>query len=184
MLVPGRESNFEPGQVMNCVYFTATLDAAVGGAEFAAGEGRGRIYIVEPRGEFEDDPNVTDKKLPWESDAVFPKRRTAARRGRDCRLGRSTRSDHHSLSPRSALHPGVSMPRVRPASPAASPSSGATHGASQVRSPASISASAWVRSTVGAQPHPCARSAKIRPVHAGASSQTGSTPRAPVTVSK
>jgi rifampin ADP-ribosylating transferase len=64
LLVPGRESNFEAGRVMNYVYFTATLDAAVWGAELAGGEGRGRIYIVEPAGEFEDDPNVTDKKFP------------------------------------------------------------------------------------------------------------------------
>ena len=64
LLVPGRESNFEGGRVMNHVYFTATLDAAVWGAELAAGEGRGRVYLVEPRGEFEDDPNVTDKRLP------------------------------------------------------------------------------------------------------------------------
>ena len=62
--VPGRESNFEAGRVMNHVYFTATLDAAVWGAELAAGPGRGRVYLVEPVGEFEDDPNVTDKKLP------------------------------------------------------------------------------------------------------------------------
>jgi rifampin ADP-ribosylating transferase len=64
MLVPGRESNFEEGRVMNHLYFTATLDAATWGAELAAGEGRGRIYIVEPMGEFEDDPNVTDKRFP------------------------------------------------------------------------------------------------------------------------
>jgi rifampin ADP-ribosylating transferase len=64
LLVAGRESNFEQGRVMNYVYFTATLDAATWGAELAAGEGRGRIYIVEPTGEFEDDPNVTDKRFP------------------------------------------------------------------------------------------------------------------------
>lgn len=64
MLVPGRESNFEEGRVMNFVYFTATLDAAVWGAELASGEGRGRVYIVEPTGGFEDDPNVTDKRFP------------------------------------------------------------------------------------------------------------------------
>jgi rifampin ADP-ribosylating transferase len=49
---------------MNFVYFTATLDAATWGAELAAGEGRGRIYVVEPTGKFEDDPNVTDKRFP------------------------------------------------------------------------------------------------------------------------
>ncbi|QCX27901.1 NAD(+)--rifampin ADP-ribosyltransferase [Nocardioides jishulii] len=64
LVVPGRESNFEAGRAMNYVYFTATLDAATWGAELAVGEGRGRIYLVEPTGEFEDDPNVTDKKFP------------------------------------------------------------------------------------------------------------------------
>jgi rifampin ADP-ribosylating transferase len=64
LLLPGRESNFETGRVMNYVYFTATLDAAVWGAELADGENRGRIYIVEPTGDFEDDPNLTDKKFP------------------------------------------------------------------------------------------------------------------------
>jgi rifampin ADP-ribosylating transferase len=64
LLVPGRESSFEAGRVMNHVYFAATLDAAVWGAELAAGEGRGRIYVVEPTGPFEDDPNVTDKRFP------------------------------------------------------------------------------------------------------------------------
>lgn len=64
LLVPGRPSNFEAGRIMNHVYVTATLDAAVWGAEMAAGEGPGRIYVVEPTGALEDDPNVTDKKLP------------------------------------------------------------------------------------------------------------------------
>src|SRR5689334_2640534 len=74
LLVPGRESNFEAGRVMNYVYFTATLDAAVWGAELAGGEGRGRIYIVEPTGEFEDDPNVTDKKFPGNPTQSFRSR--------------------------------------------------------------------------------------------------------------
>ena len=54
LLVSGRQSNFEPGRVMNYIYFTATLDAAVWGAELASGDGRGRIYRVEPTGEFEE----------------------------------------------------------------------------------------------------------------------------------
>lgn len=74
MLEPGRESNFEGGRVMNHVYFTATLDAAVWGAELAAGEGRERIYVVEPTGEFEDDPNVTDKKFPGNPTQSFRSR--------------------------------------------------------------------------------------------------------------
>jgi rifampin ADP-ribosylating transferase len=74
MLAPGRESNFEQGRLMNHVYFTATLDAATWGAELAAGEGRGRIYIVEPSGEFEDDPNVTDKRFPGNPTQSFRSR--------------------------------------------------------------------------------------------------------------
>lgn len=74
LLVPGRESNFEAGRVMNYVYFSATLDAAVWGAELAGGEGRGRIYIVEPTGEFENDPNLTDKKFPGNPTQSFRSR--------------------------------------------------------------------------------------------------------------
>ena len=74
MLVPGRESNFEDGRVMNHVYFTATLDAAVWGAELAAGPGRGRVYVVEPCGEFEDDPNLTDKRFPGNPTQSFRSR--------------------------------------------------------------------------------------------------------------
>lgn len=64
LLVPGRRSNFGEGRTANHVYVTSTLDAATWGAELAAGVGRGRIYIVEPLGTLEDDPNVTDKKFP------------------------------------------------------------------------------------------------------------------------
>jgi rifampin ADP-ribosylating transferase len=64
LLVPGRRSNFGGGRTAGHVYVTATLDAATWGAELAAGEGRGRIYVVEPTGDLEDDPNVTDKRFP------------------------------------------------------------------------------------------------------------------------
>ena len=74
LLVPGRESNFETSRVMNYVYFTGTLDAAVWGAELAASEGRARIYIVEPTGDFEDDPNLTDKKFPGNPSLSFRSR--------------------------------------------------------------------------------------------------------------
>src|SRR3954449_87137 len=74
MLVPGRESNFEAGRVMNYIYFSATLDAAVWGAELAPGDGRGRIYIVEPQGDIEDDPNVTDKRFPGNPTRSFRSR--------------------------------------------------------------------------------------------------------------
>jgi rifampin ADP-ribosylating transferase len=67
-LVPGRGSNFHAGRVSNNIYFTALVDTAVWGAELATalnGEGeRGHVYVVEPLGPFEDDPNVTDKRFP------------------------------------------------------------------------------------------------------------------------
>ncbi len=64
LLVPGRPSNYGVGRIANHVYVTQTLDAAVWGAELALGAGEGRIYLVEPQGPLEDDPNVTDKRLP------------------------------------------------------------------------------------------------------------------------
>ena len=57
-------SNFGAGLTANFVYLTGTLDAAVWGAELALGADRGRIYLVEPTGPFEDDPNLTDQKFP------------------------------------------------------------------------------------------------------------------------
>lgn len=48
----------------NYIYFTATLDAAKWGAELAASNSKERIYLVEPSGDFENDPNLTDKRFP------------------------------------------------------------------------------------------------------------------------
>ena len=64
LLTAGYRSNYRPDVVMNHVYFTALRDGAGLAAELAAGEGAPRVYVVEPTGPFEDDPNVTDKKLP------------------------------------------------------------------------------------------------------------------------
>lgn len=64
LIEAGYNSNYGEGQKANFVYLTATLDSAVWGAELAAGEGAGRIYYVEPTGDIEDDPNLTDKKFP------------------------------------------------------------------------------------------------------------------------
>ena len=62
LLAPGFQSNFADRK-LSWIYFSATLEAATWGAELAQGEGRERIYIVEPTGPFEDDPNLTDKKF-------------------------------------------------------------------------------------------------------------------------
>jgi rifampin ADP-ribosylating transferase len=60
----GFKSNYGAKKAAKYIYLTATLDAAIWGAELAAGEGRERIYSVEPTGPIEDDPNLTDKKFP------------------------------------------------------------------------------------------------------------------------
>jgi len=64
LIAPGFASNYGKRERAAFVYLSATLDAATWGAELAVGEGRGRIYIVEPTGPIEDDPNLTDKKFP------------------------------------------------------------------------------------------------------------------------
>lgn len=64
LLSPGYKSNYGEGKVANFVYFTATMDAAIWGAELATGDAPGRIYQVEPSGDFEDDPNLTNKRFP------------------------------------------------------------------------------------------------------------------------
>lgn len=60
----GRVSNYGSRKKAAFVYLTETLDAATWGAELALGDGPGRIYVVEPTGPIEDDPNLTDKKFP------------------------------------------------------------------------------------------------------------------------
>lgn len=64
LLEAGHWSSFGRGHAATFVYVTATLDAAVWGAELAGGDGPSHIYVVEPTGDLEDDPNVTDAKFP------------------------------------------------------------------------------------------------------------------------
>ncbi|KLO31437.1 ribosomal subunit interface protein [Mycolicibacter heraklionensis] len=64
LLSAGFRSNYRPEIVMNHIYFTALVNGAGLAAELAAGDGEPRVYRVEPTGEFENDPNVTDKKFP------------------------------------------------------------------------------------------------------------------------
>ena len=68
LLVPGQLSNYHEGRISNHVYFAALLEPAVWAAELASAlagsEERGRIYVVEPTGPLEDDPNVTNKRFP------------------------------------------------------------------------------------------------------------------------
>jgi rifampin ADP-ribosylating transferase len=64
LLTAGFRSNYRPEIIMNHIYFTALRDGAGLSAELAPGDGAPRVYLVEPTGEFENDPNVTDKKFP------------------------------------------------------------------------------------------------------------------------
>lgn len=64
LLTAGFNSNYRPEVIMNHIYFTALINGAGLAAELAKGNGEPRVYIVEPTGSFENDPNVTDKKFP------------------------------------------------------------------------------------------------------------------------
>jgi rifampin ADP-ribosylating transferase len=64
LLVPGNRSNYKSEVLMNHIYFTALVNGAGLAAALAKGDGRERVYIIEPTGSFENDPNVTDKKFP------------------------------------------------------------------------------------------------------------------------
>jgi rifampin ADP-ribosylating transferase len=74
LIATGHRSNFGTGKPLSWVYCTGTLDAAIWGAELAAGSGRQRIYIVEPTGPIVDDPNLTDKKFPGNPTRSFRSR--------------------------------------------------------------------------------------------------------------
>lgn len=67
-IVPGHPSNYHDGRISNHVYFSALREPAIWGAELATAlsgsDDRGRVYVVEPTGPFEDDPNVTNKRFP------------------------------------------------------------------------------------------------------------------------
>jgi rifampin ADP-ribosylating transferase len=64
LLTAGRNSNYHSQVIMNHIYFTALVNGAGLAAALAKGDGAERVYIVEPTGKFENDPNVTDKKFP------------------------------------------------------------------------------------------------------------------------
>ncbi len=63
-IITGIKKNYNDDRNSQYVYFAGTLEAAIWGAELAEGNGPERIYVVEPTGDYEDDPNLTDKKFP------------------------------------------------------------------------------------------------------------------------
>lgn len=60
----GFQTNYKQEHKAKYIFLTATLDAAIWGAELSLGDGPGRIYLVEPTGPIEDDPDLTDRKFP------------------------------------------------------------------------------------------------------------------------
>jgi len=74
LIEPGYNSNYGKRKMAAYIYLTATLNAATWGAELALGEEPGRIYIVEPTGPIEDDPNLTNKRFPGNPTKSFRSR--------------------------------------------------------------------------------------------------------------
>ncbi|WP_373564932.1 NAD(+)--rifampin ADP-ribosyltransferase [Sphingobacterium sp. E70] len=64
LLTAGGNSNYQSELTMNHIYFTALVNGAGLAAALARGDGRERVYIIEPMGSYENDPNLTDKKFP------------------------------------------------------------------------------------------------------------------------
>ena len=73
VIVAGYQSNFAD-RALSWVYFSATLDAAIWGAELATANGSGRIYVVEPTGPIEDGPNLTNKRFPGNPSMAYRSR--------------------------------------------------------------------------------------------------------------
>ena len=63
-IITGKKKNYNDDRKSEYVDFAGTLEAAVWGAELAEGDGKERIYVIEPMGDYENDPNLTDKKFP------------------------------------------------------------------------------------------------------------------------
>lgn len=101
LITAGRKSNFGSRKPMSWVYFAGTLEAAIWGAELAAGDGRERIYIVAPTGPYEPDPNLTDQRFPGNPTLSF--------RSRDPLriLGELAEWDGHTPEQLQAMHEGL-----------------------------------------------------------------------------
>lgn len=85
LIAPGFRSNYGEGRVLSWVYCTGTLDAAIWGAELAAGSGPERIYVVEPTGPIVDDPQPDGQEVSRQSDTVvsLPRSASCGRRGHE-----------------------------------------------------------------------------------------------------
>lgn len=91
LIAPGYSPNYGQRKQASWVYLTGTLDAAIWGAELAVCDGRGRVYVVEPTGAIEGDPNLTGRNSASRSGS-----RARSRAGRGARL--SGRHDAQRLA--------------------------------------------------------------------------------------
>jgi len=134
LLTAGFASNYRPTIIMNHIYFTALLDGAGLAAELAAGNGTPRVFRVEPTGEFENDPNVTDKKFPGNPTRSY-RSRHPLRIVEEIDDWPRARRDHQLILPRSsAANPPTSLWRMA-ALPAATARYGPTAPAMNSRTP-------------------------------------------------
>jgi rifampin ADP-ribosylating transferase len=109
---PGHAPNYgDLDRTTTYAYLTGTLDAAIWGAELALGEGRGRIYIVEPTGAIEDDPNLTNQRFPGNPTKSFRSRKALRV------IGEVLRWQGHSPEQLKAMKEGLERLRDQGAEP-------------------------------------------------------------------
>ncbi len=106
LLTAGGKSNYKPGLKMNHIYFTANVNGAGLAAALAKGEGRERVYIIEPTGEFENDPNVTDKKFPGNLTRSYRSKETLRIIGEETEWTKLTNTERREWRENSAKNKG------------------------------------------------------------------------------
>lgn len=106
LLTAGGDSNYKPELKMNHIYFTALVNGAGLAASLAKGKGRERVYIVEPTGEFENDPNVTDKKFPGNLTRSYRSREPLKIVGEETEWDKQTPEDLHQWREKLANNKG------------------------------------------------------------------------------
>ncbi len=106
LLTAGGNSNYKPKLKMNHIYFTASVNGAGLAAALAKGEGRERVYIIEPTGEFENDPNVTDKKFPGNLTRSYRAQEPLRIIGEETEWAKLTTAERHEWHERLAKNKG------------------------------------------------------------------------------
>ncbi|MCO7175394.1 NAD(+)--rifampin ADP-ribosyltransferase [Sporolactobacillus kofuensis] len=106
LLTAGGTSNYKPELKMNHIYFTANVNGAGLAAALAKGEGRERVYIIEPTGEFENDPNLTDKKFPGNLTRSYRSQKPLRIIGEETEWRKQTTTERHEWHQKLAKNKG------------------------------------------------------------------------------